>query len=255
MTSAVTALLKRYIRSCVYFLAVMSYAQVTAHNAAPLSQQPHPDPALLNTEPPSSSPYIDPTKKINVVPMNNNPKSSSSSRPHSRRYEEAKAEGDYLWESAKHYLFRPGVAGGLIGLVNIGLLAGAARAFYVNPHYRRDTQIISATTAATLAILGVEGYAAEAYRKTAAGQEEERRAKEEGAVIYRHLREQILRPGTLGGLLGLINIGILGTVGYWSYENWDRTWDRRMVSLVSAGLFTLSLGEGFLAEQFREQRM
>ncbi|KAF7376047.1 Phospholipid-transporting ATPase [Mycena sanguinolenta] len=225
----------------------MSYAQVTAHNAAPLSQQPHPDPALLNTDPPTSSPYIDPTKKINVVPMNSNP---NSHRPRSRRYEEAKAEGDYLWESAKHYLFRPGVAGGLIGLVNIGLLAGAARAFYVNPHYRRNTQVISATAAATLALLGVEGYAADAYRKTAAGQEEERRAKEEGAAIYRYLREQILRPGTLGGLLGLINLGILGSLGYWSYENWDRQWDRRMVSAVSAGLFTLSLGEGYVLSLF-----
>ncbi|KAF7361953.1 hypothetical protein MVEN_00540300 [Mycena venus] len=190
--------------------------------------------------------------------MNNNYNTPSSSgsgsgRAH-RRYDEAKAEGDYLWESAKHYLFRPGVAGGLIGLVNIGLLAGAARAFYVNPHYRRDTQVISSTVAATLAILGAEGYAAEAYRKTAAGQEEERKAKEEGALIYRHLREQILRPGTLGGLVGIINLAILGTIGYWSYENWSRPWDRRMVSAVSAGLLALSVGEGFLAEKSSERR-
>ncbi|KAF8210109.1 hypothetical protein K438DRAFT_1809022 [Mycena galopus ATCC 62051] len=233
-----------------------SYAEVTAHNAPPISQQPHPDPALLNTVPPTSSSYIDPTKKINVVPMD--PSSSSGSGRHrnrNRAYDEARAEGDYLWESAKHYLFRPGVAGGLIGLVNIGLLAGAARAFYANPHYRRDTKIISTTVAATLAILGVEGYTADAYRKTAAGQEEERRAREEGAVIYRHAREQILRPGTLGGLLGVINLAIIGTLGYWSYENWDRQWDRRMVSAISAGLFTLSLGEGFLAEKYREQRL
>ncbi|KAJ7262290.1 hypothetical protein B0H12DRAFT_1231321 [Mycena haematopus] len=236
----------------------MSYAQVTAHNAPPLSQQPHPDQALLNTSPPESDAYIDPTKKINIVPMDSNPNptpSSKPSRPSSRRYNEVKAEGDYLWESAKYYLFRPGVAGGLIGLVNIGLLAGAARAFYVNPHYRRDTQVISTAVAATLAVFGVEAYTAEAYRRTAAGQEEERKAKEEGALIYRHVREQILRPGTLGGLLGVINLAIIGSLGYWSYENWHRQWDRRMVSAVSAGLFTLSLGEGFLAEKYREQRM
>jgi len=215
----------------------------------------------LNTEPPQEDSYIDPTKKVNVVPMSsynqthntNHNNNTNHPRAH-RRIDETKAEGIYLWESAKHYLFRPGVAGGLIGLVNIGLMAGAARAFYVNPHYRRDTQVISTTVAATLALLGVEGYAAEAYRQTAAGQEEERRAKEEGALIYRHLHEQILRPGTLGGLLGVINLAILGTVGYFSYENWDRSWDRRTVSAVSAGLLTLSVGEGFLAEKYREQR-
>ncbi|KAJ7703316.1 hypothetical protein B0H17DRAFT_1042690 [Mycena rosella] len=221
-----------------------SYAAVAANNAPPPSQQPHADPALLNTEPPTASPKIDGTKKVNVVPMPNR-------RAH-RRLDETKAEGIYLWESAKHYLFRPGVAGGLIGLVNIGLMAGAARAFYAQPHYRRDTTVISSTVAATLAILSVEGWAAEAYRKTAAGQEEERRAKEEGALIYRHAREQILRPGTLGGIVGLINVAILGAVGYLSYENWDRSWDRRFVSAVSAALLTLSVGEGFLAEQYRK---
>ncbi|KAJ6475249.1 hypothetical protein C8R47DRAFT_1142771 [Mycena vitilis] len=210
----------------------MSYAAVTAHNAPPLSEQPKPDPALYTTEadttqppPPAMSRHTPPARAHN-------------------RLDETKAEGLYLWDSAKHYLLRPGVAGGLIGLVNIGLLAGAARAFYVQPHYRRDTAVVSTAVASTLAILGVEGYAAEAYRKTAAGQEEERRAKEEGAAVYRLLREQILRPGTLGGLVGLINLGILGAIGYFSYENWDRSWDRRMVSAVSAGLLTLSVGEG-----------
>ncbi|KAJ7188407.1 hypothetical protein C8R46DRAFT_1054689 [Mycena filopes] len=237
----------------------MSYAQAAASDT-PISQQAQPNPALLNTEKPSSAPY-DPSKKLNVVSKDAMPASSNNnfterdpSRPRTnRRLDETRAEGLYLWESTKHYLFRPGVAGGLIGLVNIGLLAGVARAFYVSPEYRRDTKVISSTVAATLALLSAEGYAAEAYRKTAAGQEEERRAKEEGAVIYRHLREQILRPKTLGGLLGFINVAILATVGYFGYENWDRTWDRRTVSAVSAGLLTLSVGEGFLAEKYRER--
>lgn len=34
----------------------------------------------------------------------------------SKRRQEAEAEGLYIWETAKHYLFRPGVAGGLVGL-------------------------------------------------------------------------------------------------------------------------------------------
>ncbi|KAJ7680212.1 hypothetical protein DFH06DRAFT_1162282 [Mycena polygramma] len=231
----------------------MSYAAVTAHNAPPLSEQPKPDPALYTTEADTTQPPP-PTTAHGPVMSRHTPTAPSSSGRGHNRLDETKAEGLYLWDSAKHYLLRPGVAGGLIGLVNIGLLAGAARAFYVQPHYRRDTTIVSTAVVSTIAILGVEGYAAEAYRKTAAGQEEERRAKEEGAAVYRLLREQILRPGTLGGLVGLINLGILGAIGYFSYENWDRSWDRRMVSAVSAGLLTLSVGEGFLAEKYSEQR-
>ena len=33
--------------------------------------------------------------------------------------------------------------------------------------------------------------------------EQAKKAKEEGTLVYRHAREQILRPGVLGGLLGL----------------------------------------------------
>jgi hypothetical protein len=130
---------------------------------------------------------------------------------------DAEAEGLYLWNVTKQYLFRPGVAGGLIGLgmfyppcnpliphpsVNIGLLASVGRAFYINPQYRRDTAIVSSTVAATATLLSLEGYAAEKYRNTPQGQEEERRAKAEGALIYKHACEHILRPGVLGGLVG-----------------------------------------------------
>ena len=69
--------------------------------------------------------------------------------------------------------------------MNIGLLAGATRAFYTEPHLRRDRKAIASTAAAALAILGVEGFAAEKYHKTPQGQEEARRAKEEGTLIYK----------------------------------------------------------------------
>lgn len=57
--------------------------------------------------------------------------------------------------------------------------------------------------AGSLALLGTEGYLAERYRETPQGQREAQKAKEEGALLYRHAREQLLRPGVLGGLLGL----------------------------------------------------
>lgn len=75
--------------------------------------------------------------------------------------------------------------------------------FYIRPQLRRDATAISSALAAAFALVSVEGYAAEKYRKTPRGQAEERRAKKEGAIVFRHLRQQILRPGVLGGMVGL----------------------------------------------------
>ncbi|KAF5385794.1 hypothetical protein D9615_002454 [Tricholomella constricta] len=253
-------------------LFAMSYASVAATNAPPPSEQPQPDPALLNTTPPTASNTADDTAKVKLVPNpatissearhpiydsdddeDDDPHPSKKKKKANRRLKEVEAEGIYLWEVTKHYLFRPGVAGGLVGLVNLGLLAGAGRAFYTQPHLRRDRVVVSSTVAATVALLSAEGYAAEKYRQTARGQAEERRSKEEGTLIYKHLREQILRPGVLGGIVGLVNAALLGTVGYFSYVNWGRpTWDRRIVSAVTVGLLTLWGGEGYIAERYRQ---
>ncbi|KAF9264204.1 hypothetical protein L218DRAFT_926526 [Marasmius fiardii PR-910] len=245
----------------------MSYADVASSNLP--ANQPHPDPALLTTESPTTSNVVDDTSKINVVhpvfrenpatvtsetrPPPDSERERESAKAKARRHlHDAEEEGFHLWQVAKRYLLRPGVAGGLVGLVNIGLLASASRAFYTQPHLRRDTRAISSTIAGAFAILTAEGYAAEKYRETPAGREEERRAREEGAVIYRQLREHILRPGVLGGLVGLVNAAILGTVGYFSYKNWDKpSWDRRVLSAVSVGLLTLWGGEGVIAERYR----
>lgn len=44
-----------------------------------------------------------------------------------------------------------------------------------------------------------------------------------------------------------VNTAILGTVGYYSYVNWDKpSWDRRTVSAVVVGLLTLWGGEGWV---------
>lgn len=214
-----------------------------------------------------------------AIPSQTTPAPRKEKKMPSKPLDEARAEGLYLWELTKHALLRPGVAGGLVGLgmylqwslsasrsctfpVNIGLLAGAGRAFYAQPDLRRNTTVISSVVAGTIALLSVEGFAAEKYRQTPSGREEERRAKEEGTLIYKHVREIVLRPGVLGGLVGLskslsalqkvfltvlvVNAGILGTVGYFSYINWDRpTWDRRTVSAVSVGLLALWGGEGY----------
>ncbi|KAI0745318.1 hypothetical protein C8Q76DRAFT_806736 [Earliella scabrosa] len=243
----------------------MSYASVAAQNAPPPSQQPHPDPALLTTEPPSASNIADDAAKLNVVApdFKSNPATTTSIQdipsdaqptPSKRRryLDEVEQEGFYLFNVAKQYLLHPAVAGGLLGIVNVGLISGAAYAFYTKPHLRRDARAIASAAAGALTLLGAEGYAAEKYRETPRGQREAEKAKQEGAALYRVAREQILRPGVLGGLLGILNAGVLGTVGYFSYINWDRpSWDRRVVSAVTVGLLTLWTGEGFLAERYR----
>lgn len=128
---------------------------------------------------------------------------------------------------------------------------------------QRDTKLLASAAVAALALLSAEGYAAEKYRETPAGQEEERRAKAEGATLYRTAKEHLLRPGVPSGLIGvcepdcidahspladaivLVNTAIVGTVGYFIYKHWGAPhWDRRVVSAVSFGLLTLWTGEG-----------
>ncbi|CAA7259297.1 unnamed protein product [Cyclocybe aegerita] len=246
----------------------MSYASVAAANAPPKNQQPHPDPALLNTAVPTHSRVADDAAKLNVVSpdFKQNPQTSTSEvdridarspspeRKAQRRVEKAEAKGGDTWDTVKHYLIRPGVAGGLMGIVNIGIFGAMGRAFYVQPGLRRDAAAISIAIAVSVGLLSIEGFAAEQYRQTPRGQEEERRAKQEGALIFKHAREQILRPGVLGGIVGLVNTAILGVVGYASYVNWGKTWDRRTVSAISIGLLTLWGGEGLVAERLRSRK-
>src|SRR5258708_16853014 len=109
----------------------MSYAAVAAENAPPLSQQPHPDPALLNTTPPTHSNTVDDTLELNVVgtDIKVHPETSRSEGPKidelSEGYQPPKAnkpkkgledESRDVWGVTKYYLFRPGIAGGLIGI-------------------------------------------------------------------------------------------------------------------------------------------
>lgn len=121
----------------------MSYAQVAAHNAPPRSEQPRPDPALLNTEPPSHSNIADDMAKVSMVapgfkdhpetvtstsiPYESPPRpvsggvppfpgSSNNNSKAKRNLRDAEDEAAGLWNAAKRQLLRPGVAGGLLGV-------------------------------------------------------------------------------------------------------------------------------------------
>merc|ERR1712232_27092 len=97
-------------------------------------------------------------------------------------------------------------------------------------------RIVGGAVAGTLALFGAEGYLAESYLSTPEGREEAERAKREGSRAYLQAKEVILRPGVAGGLAGFFNLAVLGTVGYFSYKNWNHPWDRRVVSAVAVGL-------------------
>ena len=219
------------LRSRHVFPSVTLYKRYTCSPP----HQPQPDPALLTTEPPSADNIADDAAKINLVSpdFKKNPATKTSVQDipseapgeapsRRRRYiDEIEEEGFYLWNLAKQYVLHPAVAGGLIGLgefpndlwrvpcsrwsstVNVGLITGTAYTFYTKPHLQRDTRAIFSAVGGALALLGVEGYAAEKYHETPHGQREARKAKEEGAVLYRAACEHLLRPGVLGGLLGV----------------------------------------------------
>ncbi|KAI5116453.1 hypothetical protein M0805_006174 [Coniferiporia weirii] len=261
----------------------MSYANVAAHNAPPASQQPKPDQGLFTTEQdsPAVAGVADDAAKVNLVPNNfkNDPATLTSEadrvvdfsssededtnvngsekrkRRARRQLRKAEREVEGVWERTREQLLRPGVAGGLIGVVNVGILSYAGYALYTSPVLRRDPRVLGTGAVSILALFGLEGVAAERYSQTPRGQAEKKRAKKEGAVMYRHAREAVLRPGVLGGVLGLLNVGVLSGVGYAAYTNWDRpTWDRGTVGAVSAGILGLWGGEGYLAEKYRESR-
>ena len=69
-------------------------------------------------------------------------------------------------------------------IVNIGLISGAAYAFYTKPQLRRDTRAILSAVAGALTLLTAEGYGAEKYRETPRGQREAEKAKKEGKSLY-----------------------------------------------------------------------
>jgi hypothetical protein len=88
-------------------------------------------------------------------------------------------------------------------VINVGLLGYAGYLFYTTPAYRQDYRVVGGTAAAALALVSAEGALTDAYLNTDEGQAELRRAEQEGSALYRHSKEVVLRPGVLGGLVGV----------------------------------------------------
>ena len=87
--------------------------------------------------------------------------------------------------------------------MNVGLLGTLGYQLYTQPRLRSDVTVLGGSATGALIILVAEGFLAEAYRNTAQGKEDEQRAREEGAALYKHAKEIVLRPKVFGGLLGV----------------------------------------------------
>jgi hypothetical protein len=71
------------------------------------------------------------------------------------------------------------------------------------------------------------------------------KAEHEAVDLWHQAKTVLLRPGVLGGLLGVLNIGVLGTAGYFAWIHWEvPRWDRRVVSATTVGIVGLFAGEG-----------
>ncbi|EFI28198.1 hypothetical protein CC1G_14225 [Coprinopsis cinerea okayama7 len=252
----------------------MSYASVAAQNVPPQEKWPQPDPALLNTTPPTDHTVVDDAAKVNVVgpDFKENPHTAFEENIR-RNVSTSESEGDddrgdgskrrkhrrhrkhhpqTLWDQATEYLLRPGVAGGLVGIANVGLLTGVGYTFYSKPLLRRDPAAISTAAVSTLALLFAEGYLAEQYSETPEGQRQVRRAKDKTSALARYVDDLIHRTTTLNVLVGTLNTAVVGGIGYVAYANWDRPWNRSTVSTVAAGALALLGFDGYLLEQYRE---
>ncbi|KAJ9103970.1 hypothetical protein QFC21_002433 [Naganishia friedmannii] len=63
-------------------------------------------------------------------------------------------------------------------------------------------------------------------------------------------REILLRPGTLGGLMGVANVGLLSTLGYYAYTRRNVPWNRNYVAAAVASTLSLFASEGVVAERY-----
>lgn len=169
--------------------------------------------------------------------------------------EEVESKLGPYWEKTKDVVLRPSTLGGLVGVMNVGLLGTLGYFAYTRRNQPWDQRVVAGAVAGTLGLFTAEGYVADSYLNTEEGRAEAERAKREGSKFYLEAKERILRPGVFGGLAGALNLAVLGTVGYLSYQNWNRPWDRRVVSGVAIGLITLSGLEGYAGKKYVDEEL
>ncbi|TFK22602.1 hypothetical protein FA15DRAFT_706253 [Coprinopsis marcescibilis] len=248
----------------------MSYASVAAHNAPPQDEWPQPDQALLNTISPTASSIVDDASKINVVSSDfkehprstyeekirgqaplttgasSEPEEGESKKPRHNHHQERLPA---FWQRTTDWILRPGVAGGLLGIVNVGLIAGAGYSFFARPQLRRDPALLGGAAVSAFSIMLAEGYLSKQYVETPEGQRRVRRVKNKGSALARWIDECVHEPTVQHALVATVNAAVAGTVGYLTYRNWDRPWNHRSVSAIVVGVLGLAGLDGYVLEK------
>ncbi|KIM64967.1 hypothetical protein SCLCIDRAFT_581732 [Scleroderma citrinum Foug A] len=147
------------------------HTSVDEHDSLP-SEPPRLDPGPLTMSGNPEPVLSDETLKVNIVPDNFNEETPAlapeinvpdentrdpSKRHRGRPLQVVKAEGVYLWQLMKRYLFHPGGTGCLIGLVNTAVIGTVAYFGYIKwdlPRWNR--RIVASVSMGLFALLGAE---------------------------------------------------------------------------------------------------
>lgn len=141
--------------------------------------------------------------------------------------------------------------------MNIGVLGTLGYNIYRRPTLvtepRMNIKPLSYISVGLITLFTLEGFAADAYLDTPQGRDEARRVEEEGHYLYNRTKEVVLRPKVAGGILGVLNVAVLGTLGYGVYTHWDApVFTRRTVSYVSVGLLSWFGLQGWAVEKYQQ---
>jgi hypothetical protein len=91
--------------------------------------------------------------------------------------------------------------------VNMGVLGALGYNIYRKPSLitepRMNARPLAYISGGLITLFALEGLAADKYLDTPQGQDELRRAEEEGHLLYNRTKEIVLRPKVAGGILGV----------------------------------------------------
>lgn len=100
--------------------------------------------------------------------------------------------------------------------MNIGVLGALGYNIYKKPSLitepRTNIRPLAYISGGLITFFVLEGFIADKYLDTPQGQDELRRAEEEGHLIYNKTKEIILRPKVAGGILGVGELDSVGTL-------------------------------------------
>ena len=87
--------------------------------------------------------------------------------------------------------------------MNIGLLGGIAYFAYTQPALRQNVRVVSTTAIGILAVAGVEGYIAQENGHPPGRKERKGASRKRTSGLVSSIKEHLLRPGVLGGVVGI----------------------------------------------------